>query len=62
MNNIELIPLEQVARMLKLNVQTLRRAVATEELQAYKIGRGYQTTQEWLNEWLAKQKVQAGRQ
>lgn len=61
MNNIELITLEQVARQLHVNVQTLRNAIAAKELQAYKIGRGYQTTQQWLEEYLKRQEVQAGK-
>lgn len=62
MNNIELIPLEQVARQLHVNVQTLRNAIAAGELEAYKIGRGYQTTQERLEKYLKRQEVQVGKQ
>lgn len=45
---------EEVARLLKLSVQTVRTLVLSGELRSKKIGRQYRITQTMLDEYLNK--------
>ena len=52
------IPLKDAAARLGVHKETLRRAVLNNKLQAVHLGRTFQTTEEWLQEYLDGQKVQ----
>lgn len=54
----ELINLEQVAKQLDLDIETIRRAVRTGDLRACKFGNRYKTKQQWIDEYVEKQEVQ----
>lgn len=47
-----LVLLSEVATELKININTLYRAIADGKLTAIKIGRGYQTKKTWVQVYL----------
>lgn len=53
----ELMNLEQVAKQLDLDIETIRRAARSGELQAAKFGNRYKTKEEWVEAWVAKKLV-----
>jgi len=55
----QLIKLEQAARQLNIEKITLLRAIAAGKLKAVKLGRGYQTKQTWLDEYVQSLEVNA---
>lgn len=54
----ELLSVKQVAEQLKLSTQTVRELIKAGQLEAYKVGNKHQTTQEFIHEYLERQKVQ----
>lgn len=57
----ELITVKEAAELLHVHPQKVRDAINRGELEAYKIGNGYQTTRTFLEAYIAKQKVQVRR-
>jgi len=55
----KLIKLEEAAKQLNIEKITLLRAIAAGKLKAVKLGRGYQTKQTWLDEYVASLEVNA---
>lgn len=53
----ELINLEQVAKQLDLDIETIRRAARSGELRAAKFGNRYKTKEEWVEAWVTKKLV-----
>lgn len=51
---------KQVAELLKVDEQTIRRWIAARRLEAYDIGKEYRVSQEALQRFLETIKVQAG--
>ncbi len=56
-NQFEFIPIEEAAEQLHVHIQTLRRAIAKGELQAYRLGKGYQVTEEALQKYIESKTV-----
>lgn len=54
---IELIDTKGVAGQLGINPQTARDLMRTGELQSYRLGNAYKTKQQWIDEYLERQKV-----
>lgn len=52
------IDVKGVAKQLDVKEQTARNLMNSGKLQACKIGSAYKTQQEWINEFIEKQKVQ----
>lgn len=58
--NTQLLDLEEARRQLGYkNIQTVRRLCQRGELQAYKMGNSYKTTQAWIDDLFARRLVQA---
>ena len=53
----ELISLDQAAKLLDLDIETIRRAVRSGDLEVYKFGNRYKTTQAALEKLLEKKRV-----
>ena len=54
-----LLPLKDVASKLHIHINTVRKAIKDNELQALKLGRGYKVTPEALQDFVNRQVVGA---
>ena len=54
MTNQKFYTLEEVADMLRVSVETVRRLVLSGEIEAKRVGRQYRISQENLNKYLEK--------
>jgi putative molybdopterin biosynthesis protein len=46
---------EEIAKMLRVSTETVRKLIAQGEIRAKRVGRQYRISQEALNEYLSKQ-------